>query len=149
MIDKIGVGVGVGVTTKITDEILEGTADIDAIIDDSTSKCLLEVFKTLKPELEIEITKDKMIDQYKSWNERTATSPSGRHLGHFHALFRPFKYDLENLGDKADLEDMWEMIIDVHFMMLQLAAANSHVYTWWKNILTCMIEKDLGSAKIH
>ena len=41
------------------------------------------------------------------------------------------------------------MIIDVHFMMLQLAAANSHVYTWWKNILTCMIEKDLGSAKIH
>ena len=38
---------------------------------------------------------------------------------------------------------------DVHFMMLQLAAINSHVYAWWKNILTCIIEKDLGSTKIH
>ena len=34
-------------------------------------------------------------------------------------------------------------------MMLRIAAMNSHVYARWKNILTYMIEKDLGSAKIH
>ena len=90
-----------------------------------------------------------MIDQYKLWNERNVTSPSRRHLGYFHALFRPFKYDPKNPGDKVDLENKREMIIDVYFMMLQLAAANSHVYVWLKNIITCMIEKDLGSAKIH
>ena len=47
------------------------------------------------------------------------------------------------------LENAREIIIDVHFMMLQIAAKNKHVYTQWRNILTCMIEKDLGSAKIH
>ena len=90
-----------------------------------------------------------MMNRYKKWNERTATSPSGRHLGHFHALFRPFKYNLDNAGDKAELKEKRELIIDVHFMMLQIAAVNSHVYARWKNILTCMIEKDLGSTKIH
>ena len=70
-------------------------------------------------------------------------------MGHFRALFRPFKYDLGNPGDGAKLEEKRELIIDVHFMMLQIAAVNSHVYAQWKNILTCMIEKNLGSVKIH
>ena len=117
--------------------------------DDPTSKRLLEEFKTSQPELEIEVTKEKMMDRYKSWNERTATSLSGRPVGHFHALFRPFKYKLDNPGDKAMLEEAREIIIDVHFMMLQIAAKHKHVYQRWRNILTCMIEKDLGSAKIH
>ena len=87
--------IGFGVTTTTADEILKGTADIDAIINDPTSKKLFEIFK---PELKIMITEEKMMDRYKSWNKRTATLPSSRHLGHYHALFRPFKY--ENRGDK-------------------------------------------------
>ena len=47
------------------------------------------------------------------------------------------------------LEEKRELIINVHFMMLQIAAKNQHVYARWRNILTCMIEKDLGSAKNH
>ena len=114
MIDKIVFGA----TTKFVDEILEGTADIHAITNDSTSKCLLEIFKTSKQELKIEITKDKMMNRYKSCNERTATSPSWRHLGHFHACFHPVKFDLEKPGDKADLEDKRKMIIDVYFRIV-------------------------------
>ena len=49
-------------TTKIAGNIVEGTADIDAITDDPTGKSLLESFKTSKPALEIEITKEKMMD---------------------------------------------------------------------------------------
>ena len=128
MIDKIGFGA----TTKTADEILEGTADIDAITDDDTSKRLLRIFKTSKPELEIIVTKEKMMNRYKKWNERTVTSPSGRHLGHFHALFRPFKYNLNDEGDKADLEEKRELVSDVYFMMLRIAAVNSHVYARWK-----------------
>ena len=33
--------------------------------------------------------------------------------------------------------------------MLQIAAIHSHIYKRWTNILTCMIKKDPGSAKIH
>ena len=47
------------------------------------------------------------------------------------------------------LEEKRELIINVHFMMLQIVVKNQHVYTWWRNIVTCMIEKDIGSAKIH
>ena len=44
---------------------------------------------------------------------------------------------------------MREDIIEVHYIMLNIAAIHSHVYNRWKNILTCMIKKDAGSAKIH
>ena len=79
--------IGFGATTQTVNKILEGIANINEITKDPTSKRLLEIFKTSKPELEIEVTKDKMMDRYKKWNECTAMSPSGRHLGHFHALF--------------------------------------------------------------
>lgn len=90
--------IGFGATTSTTDDILKGTADIDAITDDPTSKQLFQIFQTSKPELKIMITQEKMTDRYKKWNERTAASPSGRHVGYYHALFRPFKYDLNNRG---------------------------------------------------
>ena len=69
MSDKIGFGA----TTQIVDDILEGTADIEGITDDETSKGLLRMFKTIKPAIEIELTKEKMMDRYKKWNKRTAT----------------------------------------------------------------------------
>ena len=58
--DKIGFGA--------TIEILEGTVDIDGITDQDTGKSQLRMFKTMKPALEIEITKEKMMDRYKKWN---------------------------------------------------------------------------------
>ena len=65
------------------------------------------------------------MNRYKKWNERTATSPSWRHLGHFHALFGPFKYNLDNARDKAEVEEKRELSFDVHFMMLRIDAVNS------------------------
>lgn len=88
-----------------------------------------------------------MIKKYKIWDKCTATSPSGRHLGHFHALFKPFKFD--DSFEKHYFEEMKEETIEVHYIMLNIAAIHSHLYKLWKNILTCMIEKDKGSAKIH
>ena len=57
--------------------------------------------------------------------------------------------NFENIGDKISIEEKREPIIQVHFMMLRIAAINSHAYKQWTNILTCMIEKDLNSVKIH
>ena len=58
MSDKIGFDA----ITKIAEDILEGTADIEGITDDETSKGLLRMFKTIKPAIEIELTKEKMMD---------------------------------------------------------------------------------------
>ena len=53
---------GFGATTQLANEILEETANLDEITDDPTSKRLLKEFKTSQPELEIEVTKEKMMD---------------------------------------------------------------------------------------
>ena len=84
---------------------------------------------------------------YKIWKERTAISSSSRHLGHFHALIRHFK--AANDQERESLEQKQEDIIHVHFNMLFIAAIHEHLYNQWKLILTCMIEKDIGSALIH
>ena len=57
----------------------------------------------------INITKEKMMNKYRIWEERTATSPSGRHLEHYHALFKPFKFD--NNFEKNCIEEMRKEII--------------------------------------
>ena len=55
-----------GATTHFGNEILAGIANLDEITDDPTSQRLLVEFKTSQPELEIEVTKEKMMDRYKS-----------------------------------------------------------------------------------
>jgi hypothetical protein len=65
--------------------LLEGTDDPTDITDDEWSRYLLTPMKRHSKELDIKITEEKMMDKYKRWKERTSTSPSGRHLGHFQA----------------------------------------------------------------
>ena len=86
-----------------------------------------------------------MMNKYKIWDHRTVTSPSGRHQGHFHALFKPFKF--KDDADRVRTEEKHEPIIQVHFVALQIAAIHSHVYKRWTNILTCMIKKALDQQR--
>ena len=79
--------IGFGASSDLANKILDGTSDITAITSDPMSIQLLKIFGTKKSELDIIVTKDKMMNKYKIWKEVTSTSPSGRHLGHFHALF--------------------------------------------------------------
>jgi hypothetical protein len=63
-------------------------------------------------EITVEITTSKMMGKYKQWKERTSTSPSARHLGHFHALFRPLKAKDDEEREKLDA--LWTDIIELH-----------------------------------
>jgi hypothetical protein len=67
-----------------------------------------------------------MMNKYKRWKESTSTSPSGRHLGHFHALFRPLK--AKNDEDRERSEGIRLEIIELHAITLQNAYDNEHVY---------------------
>ena len=105
---------------------------------DEWSRYLLTSMKRHSEELIIEITAAKMMDKYRRWKERTSTSPSGRHLGHFHALFRPLK--AKDDDDRDRLEGIRTEIIEMHAKMLQTAYDNEHVYKrccycccWWCN----------------
>jgi hypothetical protein len=139
--------IGFGADINRADQILEGIDDPSDITDDEWSKYLLTSMKRHSKEIEIEITAEKMMKKYKRWKERTSTSLSRRHLGHFHALFRPLK--AKNEEDRERMEGMRQEIIAMHATMLQTAYDNEHVYDRWKYILTCMLGKDSGIPRIH
>jgi hypothetical protein len=139
--------IGFGADTDRAEKMLEGTDDPTDITDDEWSRYLLTSMKRHSKELKITITAEKMMDKYKRWKERTSTSPSGRHLGHFHALFRPMK--AKDDEDRDRLEGIRSEIIEMHATMLQTAYDNEHVYKRWEYILTCMLGKDSGIPRIH
>ena len=139
--------IGFGADTDIAEQLLEGTGDPTDITDDEWSRYLLTSMKRHSKEIKIEITQEKMMNKYRRWKERTSTSPSGRHLGHFHALFRPTK--AKDDKDRERLEDIRAEIIELHATMLQTAYDNEHVYKRWEYILTCMLGKDSGIPRIH
>jgi hypothetical protein len=96
--------IGFGADTERSEQLLEGRDDPTDITNDEWSRYLLTSMKRHSAELEIQVTTEKMMDKYKRWKERTSTSPSGRHLGHFHALFRPLK--AKDDKDRDRLEGM-------------------------------------------
>jgi hypothetical protein len=139
--------IGFGADTARAEKLLEGTDDPTDITDDEWSRYLLTSMKRHSKELKIEITAEKMMEKYRRWKERTSTSPSGRHLGHFHALFRPLK--AKDDEDRDRLESLRKDIVEMHATMLQTAYDNEHVYKRWEYILTCMLGKDSGIPRIH
>ena len=139
--------IGFGANTIRSEQILEGTDDPSDITDAEWSRFLLTSMKGISEELKIEITAEKMMEKYRRWKERTSTSPSGRHLGHFHALFQPLK--AKNKKDRERLEGIREDLIELHALMLQTAYDNEHVYKRWEYIITCMLAKESGIPRIH
>ena len=96
--------------------------------------------------ISVDITAEDMMNKYKRWKETTTTSSSGRHLGHFHALFRGFKFDIDE--EYEELVQMRTEIIELHWLILRIAIRNRHVYKRWKKVVTQMIEKDPGNPKL-
>jgi hypothetical protein len=139
--------IGFGADTDRAEQLLDGTGDPTYITDDEWSRYLLTSMRRYSKELKIEITKEKMMNKYKIWKERTSTTPSGRHLGHFHALFWPIK--AKDDKDRERLDDIRIEIIELHARMLQTAYDNEHVYKRWEYILKCMLGKDSGIPRIH
>jgi len=139
--------IGWGATTERSEDLLNGKSDPADITDDEWSRYLLASMKRHSKEITITIRTEKMMGKYKRWKERTSTSPPGRHLGHFHALFRPLKAKNEEERDK--LEGIRVQIMELHSLMLQTAYDNEHVYKRWEYILTCMLGKDSGIPRLH
>jgi hypothetical protein len=48
------------------------------------------------PKFSNNITFDKFCNRINIWNEKTTTSPSGRHLGHYKILLRLNVYNINN-----------------------------------------------------
>jgi hypothetical protein len=130
---------------------LAGTYDASEF--DAITRLVLASLQVRQQDLiPTEITLVDLKAKYKSWNESTPRSPSGRHLSHFKALLirNPYPESIDNQPNpehdlfKAKRGRMWEL----HHLMLNYALTHGLSYTRWQTVVNCMIEKDIGQPKI-
>jgi hypothetical protein len=90
----------------------------------------------------------KMKKAYRIWNENTSTSPSGRHLDHYHAILKVnglIPNSAKALVTAKSHNSMWT----IHHSLFNYSICNAHCFSHWKQIVNAMIEKDPGNPSIH
>jgi hypothetical protein len=82
-------------------------------------------------EVTIHITTDMFISCYKTVNEKTSSSPSGCHVGHYKAATK------------------FEPLVALHTMMMSIPFKAGFAPSRWSNIIDTMLEKKVGCPEIH
>jgi Reverse transcriptase (RNA-dependent DNA polymerase) len=96
------------------------------------------------PKIESEITFEEFIAGFKSWKEKTTTSPSGRHLGHYKLLISlPIYETINRINTNLGIK-----ILNVYYQIAMTTAAAGITLTRWSNISTIMIEKIKNNPRI-
>jgi len=83
------------------------------------------------PESTTKITTSKYMRFYKKTSEKTSSSPSGLHMGHWKA--------------SATSEELSSLLVEI----LNIAVSNSYVLQRWKKVLGILLEKKEGQPTIH
>ena len=122
---------------KETEDILQGTRtwthpieEVDKWVSNlkqkyNNNELGMEAKKISQP-----IKKQEFINYFKAKAEKTGSSPSGRHMGHYKSI-------LDNEG-----------LIQLHLIMMNIPLKCGFSCDRWKKSLSVMIEKDKGSPKI-
>jgi hypothetical protein len=114
----------------------------------STADKILQCCYRRIPEITPGLSLPAMKSAYRNWTESTSTSPSGRHLGHFHALLKPDGLKADS-PESLDLAESRDEIWKIHHNMFEYGIQHAHCYTRWKQIVNAMIEKEPGNPWIH
>ena len=92
------------------------------------------------PEISTELDIQTFSHGIRKWKEATSTSPSGRHLGHYHAQILPPMED--------EPKDTRRVFLQVHTGIINLAVKHQVVLNRWKKVDTLCIPKDTGTPRI-
>lgn len=96
------------------------------------------------------ITTEEFCGKIKSWRESTTTSPSGRHLGRYKALYTPIRQDEEEVAEgEITIKDKQKAIASLLLSVINYCLRNSYALNRWKTVINMMIFKDPGNFKIH
>ena len=136
------------------DEILQGSY----VPSEELSEMCKQVLQECKASATLdnvsaELTLEEFTAKIQSWREATTTSPSGRHLGRYKALFGTSSYlpEPEDNGEGpyeqflAKQKEIATLIVQIINFCIQ----RGHVLSRWKQIVNTMIFKDVGNYRIH
>jgi hypothetical protein len=106
---------------------------------------LQKISQKPQPTIDSTITREDLQNLFKHWKESTSTSPSGCHLGHWHALLAPD--GTRQNPDKSE-EPIADQIMTVHANILNTAVTSGVALERWTKVNTSMISKLKGQARI-
>jgi hypothetical protein len=104
--------------------------------------------------LSVEISLTEMRGRFKARRESTTTSPSGRHLGRYKALFVTIsdhqQQDHQFASDTSLAITQQQMeIAKLILRVINFCLTTGHILERWKTIINTMIFKETGNYKIH
>ena len=113
-------------------QILEGTYQPSATVDDYTREIIgLLTPKGDSPPVDLSISVEDFVWYWTRARERTSSSVSGRHFGHYKAATKN------------------PTLASVHAKMCQIAYSKGHSLPRWKTGLTVMLEKEAGNINVE
>jgi len=144
-------GLTEGATAIVEGEFMAKYGDLDLLPETKqliAEMAMPEVFKSdPKNRVSVKIEHQDFVDGFKKWKERTSTSPSGRHLGHYKAIIKDTedceKSSRKDGGVQLHPVDILGDLVTMKSMPPRYGFAPSR---WCKSIM-CVIEKDPGSPK--
>ena len=93
------------------------------------------------------ITYESFQGKIRKWRESTTTSPSGRHLGRYKALFAKSTYESQEEAEAFSYKQT--AIAKVIVVIMNFCIRTGHVLHRWRVVVNTMIFKDPGNFKIH
>jgi hypothetical protein len=95
--------------------------------------------------VDIHISPEDLRSGYKKWKEKTSTSPSGLHLGHYKTLAhaKPEKND-----DGSEKYGLDAQMFEIEASRANIAVQYGFVFERWETIVNLMLEKIKGNPRM-
>ena len=124
--------------SELANSILKGSAQIESISSDEIEQYLLNQCQQQTTEISDCITTTDLTQLFKKWKECTTTSPSGRHLGIYKAIFL-------HQQPTNKLKHIRNNIVSLINLLIQ----NGIGLNRWRKVTNMMIHKLEGSYNIN
>lgn len=137
-------------STLAADQILEGSYQTTTTIPNCSDLLRACQARTELDDLPAELTPAEFKGKITTWREATTTSPSGRHLGRYKALFALGLPELdEDSSEVISLAAKQEAIVNLIVALINYCIRTTYVLDRWKTVVNVMIFKEQGNYKIH
>jgi hypothetical protein len=133
--------------THAARELSKGYVPVHGILE-AASAILQHLADNRLPAVDVHISPEDLRSGYVRWREKTTTSPSGLHLGHYKTLAQvkpgSVKYD------DGDIKySISEQIFKIEASRANIALKYGFVFERWETIVNLMLEKNPRMDKLR
>jgi hypothetical protein len=107
---------------------------------EAVTEILHHLADTRFPAVDVHIDPEDIRTGYARWREKTATSPSGLHLGHYKTLAQ-IKPGSEKNEEGEVIYSLSEQMFEIEASRANIALKHGYVFQRWETIVNLMLEK--------